>query len=250
MKIYLFSVSLLFCLFLFESCDSKGGKRLVGLEPEQLGSGNTKDGEQKIYSEDGKLQSIVEVKNGKANGRVRKYYADGKLRMDAIYKDGKKNGKCLYFYGNGIAFSQSNYVEGYKEGIEKRFYEDGKVMAHVLYKKNEVQPGLKEYRKNGTPIEYNISILISEVNHLTIDGTYKLVASLNDDKYTPNFFVTIFGEPGSRQQLEVSGKKGIYHVPVVRGSFFMKKLMFEVRFKTALGNEFITKKQHNLAIDG
>jgi hypothetical protein len=248
MKIFLFSV--LICLFLFSSCDSAGGKRLVGLEPEQISSGGIKDGKQKIYSEDGKLQSIVEVKNGKANGRVRKYYTDGNLRMDAIYKDGKKNGKCLYFYGNGIAFSQSYYIDGYKEGIEKRFYEDGKVMAHILYKKNEIQPGLKEFRKNGTLIEYNVSILITEVNHLTTDGTYKLVVRLNDDKFTPNFFVTSFGEPGSRQSLEVSGKKGIYHVPVVRGTLFMKKLMFEARFKTSLRNEFIIKKQHNVTISG
>lgn len=67
------SCLIVICLF-FSACDDLGGKKLIGIEPEQLSG--VKNGEQKIYSEDGKLQSIVEVKDGKADGRVRKYYRD------------------------------------------------------------------------------------------------------------------------------------------------------------------------------
>lgn len=240
------SCLIVICLF-FSACDDLGGKKLIGIEPEQLSG--VKNGEQKIYSEDGKLQSIVEVKDGKADGRVRKYYENGKLRMDAIYKAGRKNGKCIYYYENGKAFSQSNYVDGYKEGEEKRYYEEGQLFAVVNFKHNEVQPGLKEYRKDGKEIDHKVGLVIEEKDYLTINGTYIVKVSLTNNKYKPVFSVLFPSEKNAMMLLKNSGNAGVYEVPVVRGSFYMKKLIFQAKMKTTLGNDLIIQKPYNLAID-
>jgi len=249
MKILLSAFVMFAFIGLLNSCDTPGSKRLIGLDPDNLPAKGIEDGEQTVYSKSGKVESIVEVKDGKANGRVRKYYEDGKLRMDAIYKDGRKNGKCIYYYANGSAFSESIYADGYKDGEEKKYYEDGKLLAIQTYKKNKVQPGLKEYNKNGKAIKHDVSILVKEIDRSALEGVYRLVISLSDDSYRASYYVITPDKPESRQILKASGRSGVMEFYVSQGSFLMKKLLFEAECKTSKGNILILQKKYNLAID-
>jgi len=248
MKFRLFAIAAI-CMLAAISCDQLSSGKLVGVEPEDLSSKGVRDGEQKIYTASGKLESIVEVKNGKADGRVRKYYDDGKLRMEAIYREGRKHGTCIYYYGNGKAFTVSEYIDGYKEGEEKKYYEDGKLMAILMYKKGEEQPGLQEFRKDGTPLVKKQKLIISEKDRTALEGKFILTVRISDETVKPRYYVIYPDSPDLKQSMKTSGNAAILEIQAIPGTFMMKKLIFEAEYKTIRGNRMIIRQPYNLAID-
>jgi len=243
MKFLSFLSSLLFITFLFPGCNGNSGGK-AGLSGDTL-----KAGEKPVYYEDGKLHFIVESKDGKANGRVREYYPNGKIYMDAIYKDDHRHGKCTHYFKNGKPFSVSYYINGAKDSIETKYNEKGQVLALVPYKKDKVQPGLKEFKKDGTLIDENISLIISEVDHSSLEGKYYIHVSLSVPRKNVKFYASPQSDPSSREILRISGATGILEVPVSTNGFVMKKLIFEAEFKTAMGNTRRVQKLYNLSID-
>jgi len=208
-----------------------------------------KEGEKPVYTEKGKLHYIVTYRDGKANGRVREYYPDGRLYMDAIYKDGHRHGKCTHYFKNGKPFSISYYKNGAKDSIETRFYVSGEVFAYVPFKKNKVQPGLREFKKDGTLIEDNKSLIITEVDHTALEGKYFIYVSLPSPQKNVKFYASSASDPKSREVLKNSNGTGVLVVPISSEGFVMKKLLFEAEYKTAEGNTMRLQKYYNLAID-
>lgn len=249
MRFFVFFTAVLLSFYLLSGCKGNSDNRLVGVNPDQLSGDSLMEGEKSVYSENGKLRYIVEYKKGKANGRVREYYEDGKLYMDAIYKDGHRNGKCSHFYKNGKAFGVANYVDGLKDGIETKYYENGSVWAITTYRKNKAQPGLREFKKDGTEIIEDVKILISEVDHIALEGKYYIRVSLSSPRNNVKFYASPQSDPDSREKLRISGNYGILDVPVSSSRFVMKKLIFEAEYKTTRGNLMRIQKPYNLAID-
>ncbi|HNX44081.1 MAG TPA: hypothetical protein PLJ84_08905 [Bacteroidales bacterium] len=241
------SLSVVFLAFLLASCDDSG-KKYVGLEPEQIKEKNF-NGEKKIYTPEGKLRTIAEYKNGKVDGRVRKFFDDGKIYMDATYQNGLKNGKCTYYYTNGKPYTVTDYVNGYKEGVEKTYYQEGGLMAVANFRKNIIQPGLQEYKKDGKPIPVNTTIIISEVNHVRLDGTFRVQMRLSDKSVTPKFYIMEQSAPDKRQKVNMSNGTGTLVLNFNASSFVMKKLIIEAEYKTYRGNLMKIRKPYNLAID-
>ncbi len=249
MKSFLLFVTVILFACTFSSCNTKTEKRLVGIDPEDISSDTTLEGERSIYSKQDKLRYTVEYKKGQANGRVREFYEDGKMYMEAEYKDSQRNGKCTYFFKNGSPFSDCIFKDGLKEGLETKYYEDGKVFSLNTFQKGKVQPGLIEYNKKGTEILDKLSIVVTEVDHLSLDGKFFLQISLSNPDKDANYYASTPGETGPRQKLKKSGKKGILEIPVNSG-FVMKKLIFDAEYKTARGNDRRLQRTYNLAIDG
>jgi hypothetical protein len=208
-----------------------------------------KQGEKPVYTADGKLHFIVEYRDGKANGRVREYYANGKLYMDAIYKDDHRNGKCTHYFKNGKPFSVSYYINGAKDSIETKYSEDGRLLALVPYKKDKVQAGLREFKKDGTPVIEKTELIITEVDHSALEGRYYIRVSLSVPHQNVKFYASPQSDPDSRELLKVSGDAGILEVPVSPGGFVMKKLILEAQYRTAMGNTMRLQKFYNLAVD-
>jgi antitoxin component YwqK of YwqJK toxin-antitoxin module len=52
-----------------------------------------KDGEYKLWWDDGKLRQHCFYKDGKEEGEYKEYYHDGKLYKHCFYKDGKEDGE-------------------------------------------------------------------------------------------------------------------------------------------------------------
>ncbi len=232
---------------LLVSCENSEQK-YVGIEPEQIDAKNY-TGEKKIYTPEGKLLTIAQYKDGKVSGKVRKFFNDGNVYMDAIYTNGRKNGLCIYYYENGKPYTVSNYTNGYKEGIEKKYYEEGGLMAEIIYKKNQIQPGLKEFKKDGTPILYKIGITIREINHLNLDGSFGLEASLTDKNFKPVFYIFEQSTPQYKQKMKMANGVGRVDYNISSGGFLLKKLIVEAEFKTTRGNILKIQKNYNLAID-
>jgi len=245
MKIMNLFTTVLFIACLASACNNRSGQN--------AGNGQTAfdsatDGEKKVYYSDGKIQYIVEFKNGKANGRVREYDREGKLYMDAIFADGHRHGKCTHFYKNGNPFEVSNFVIGEKDGIESKYYENGKLLATIIYKKNKVQPGLKEYKIDGTEVIDDNELIIKEIDHVSKEGKYFFQVSLKNPKSIVDYYAAPQADPESRQKLSLSGNNGILEIPVKSKSFIMKNMIFQAEYKSKLGNTVrLEKLYHHVA---
>lgn len=243
MKCLPFFGPILFILYMISGCSGNSGGK------DGLAGDTLKEGEKPVFSENGKLHFIVEYKNGKANGRVREYYNDGKLYMDAVYKDDHRNGKCMHYFKNGKPFSVSYFKNGAKDSIETKFYETGEVLAYVPYKNDKVQPGLREFKKDGTPVDPDLGLIITEVDHTALEGKFFLRVRLSSPRKNVKFYASPQSDPDSREILKISGNEGILVVPVPPGGFILKKLIFEAEFKTAMRNPMRLQKLYNLAVD-
>jgi len=208
----LLSTALIFT-YLLSGCNGKSGTQ-AGLEGDTL-----KAGEKAIYSKNGKLQYIIESKDGKANGRVREYHTEGYLYMDAMFKDDHRHGKCTHYYKNGKPFSVSYFINGAKDSIETKYNIKGNVIALVPYKNNKVQPGLKEFANDGSEIVNDNSLIIRGIDHTLLEGKYILQVSLSKPKSRVTYFAAPQSEPEERQKLKTSGTYGIqefcYEKPAV-----------------------------------
>ena len=243
MKLLSFFSSLLFFAFILSGCNGNS-KGEGGTAADSL-----KAGEKAVYSENGKLHYIIESKDGKTNGRVREYYANGKLYMDAIYKDDHRNGKCTFYFKNGKPFSVCYFINGAKDSIDTKYNEKGDVLALVPYKKDKVQPGLKEFGKDGSEIINDNSILIREIDHILLEGKYILQISLAKPQSKVTYYAASKSDTNARQKLKTSGNYGIMEIPVSSGHFVMKNLLLEAEFRTKMGNLMVIQKEFKLAVD-
>ena len=249
MRLFLFFGAMLISISVLTGCKSNPDKNTAGINPEQVTGDSLPDGERKEYYPNGTIHYIVEYVNGKANGRVREYTPDGKIYMDAIFKDGHRHGKCAHFYKNGNPFEVSNYVNGEKDGIESKYYENGKLLATRIYKKNKVQPGLKEYLADGTEVNNENKLIIQGIDHTSLEGKYILKVSLAKPQSKATYYAAPKSDPGARQELKKSGDAGILEIPVSSKNFVMKSLLFQAEYKTRLGSIMCVEKNFNLAID-
>ena len=230
MKLLSFFSSILVFAFVVSGCNgnSKGDR---GTAADSL-----KAGEKAVYSENGKLHYIIESKDGKTNGRVREYYTNGKLYMDAIYKDDHRNGKCTFYFKNGKPFSVGYFVNGDKDSIETKYDENGRILALVPYKKDKVQPGLKEFNKDGSELIDNTSLVIKSVNQLSRGGKFYLRVSLSEPRRNVKFYASPQTDPDMMELLSMTGAEGILEVPVSTSGFKIKNIYIDAEYKTSMGN--------------
>jgi len=248
MKLNIFLGAVLFSLFILSGCKNKPEQSLSGVNPDQASGDSTLEGEKTVFYENGSVHYIVEYKNGKANGRVREYTPDGKIYMDAIYRDGHRNGKCIHYFKNGVPFGIANFVNGEKDGNETKYYNDGKVLATLVYKKNKIQPGLKEYRKDGTEIKDDTELIVKEVDHTARERKYFFQVSLSKPQKFVEYYVSPQTDPDNREKLKLSGDAGIMEIPVASRHFVMKDLIFQAEYKTQLGNTMRLQKLYRHSV--
>ncbi len=249
MKLFSFPALLFVLFFVVTACNNQQQSSQAGFDPDKVQDGKFKDGEQKINYPNGKLKYIVVYRNGKPNGQVKQFYDDGNLYMEATFKDGRRNGKCTYFSKNGKPFSVYTYVNGNREGEGIKYWPNGKVVSISIFKNDKVQPGLKEFYQDGTPVIFNTKIVITEVDRIALERKYYLKISLSDPKIDAKYYVSVLSEKAPRVLLPKSGKTGIYNVPIAGERFIMKKLVFDAEYQTSRGNTMRLQKSFNLAID-
>lgn len=230
MKLLSFFSSVLIITIIISGCKGNSGSQ-SGLSGDTL-----KATEKPVYAENGKLHYILETKDGKTNGRVREYTPDGKLYMDAIYKDDHRNGKCTHYFKNGKPFSVSFYINGAKDSIETKYSEDGRILALVPYKNGIVQPGLKEFKKDGSELIDNTSVVIKIINQLSRGGKYYLKVSLTEPRNDVKFYASPQTDPDMMKLLPMDGNEGILEVPVSSSGFVIKSIFIDAEYKTSMRN--------------
>ena len=126
------------------------------------------------YSPFGKVESVVEYKNGIKHGKSIDLEFDSKNNayvVECNYNNGKKDGKVITYYtvfGEMDIYSASNKLEseGYKgiitgkfkeeyykndilEGNTKEYYKNGQVKKEAIFREGKKEGTVKEYYENG-----------------------------------------------------------------------------------------------------
>jgi antitoxin component YwqK of YwqJK toxin-antitoxin module len=98
-----------------------------------------KEGEVKVYFENGELNEIRSYKRNVMNGTWLTYN-DKKIRIaEAHYINGKKDGKWFIWDDNGWLIYELEYTAGEKTGIWKNYDKNGNIVSERSYMKIENQ---------------------------------------------------------------------------------------------------------------
>jgi len=92
-----------------------------------------KDGEMRVYFENGKLNEIRHYKKNEMDGTWITYNENEVQVGLANYKDGKKDGEWKVWNDQGKMIYEMNYVNGEKSGTWKKFGADGQILSERTF---------------------------------------------------------------------------------------------------------------------
>ena len=137
-----------------------------------LAQGNSANGYNKFYYENGKLSSEGMMRDGKPDGYWKNYYKNGKLKiegnrknflLDSVwkfydekgrvnksisYKVGKKDGLSINYDTLGRMLSSEEYKADVRDGLAKTYYLNGKVKTIVKYVNGKQEGKQYEFTKD------------------------------------------------------------------------------------------------------
>jgi hypothetical protein len=203
------------------------------------------------YEKSGDLKSEITVKNNKKHGPAKKYYPTGELHTLVNYVENVKEGKTVWYYKNGTPYRITQYKKGKKEGIRKVYYENGNLQAEIPFKNNELQKGTKEFNMNGTLISDSRKIIFKDNNLIKFKDKFILKMELSKPSKKVEFFEEKISTNGSNILVPINTKNGVGIIEyfVRPGSYIMKILKIQAKYKTKLGNPVLISTSYNLAID-
>ena len=127
--------------------------------------GGKRDGEIKVYYENGNHMHTGHYKNGKQDGEWKHYYKKGNLKRTGYYKNGEQDGEWKHYYEDYDKDGKLMRVENYKDGEPEGRWEHYDVNIRVEhYIDGKPDRESEHYDENVRPIR----IEYLEVNY--IDG--------------------------------------------------------------------------------
>jgi len=134
--------------------------------------GKNREGEWKMYYENGRVKELGEYKNGKHESHWKTFFEDGTLKGEIEYTDdfgryteyyhsgkvlgegpktGNKNvGLWRYFAGDGTLLSEGEFVDGKKNGPWTNYYPSGKPASKGNYLGDEPSGKWEYFFEDGT----------------------------------------------------------------------------------------------------
>lgn len=92
-----------------------------------------KDGEMRLYYQDGKLNEIRHYSKNEMDGTWITYNEEEVQVGLANYKDGKKHGEWKVWDDKGNLIYEMNYVNGDKSGTWKKFKPNGEILSERTF---------------------------------------------------------------------------------------------------------------------
>jgi antitoxin component YwqK of YwqJK toxin-antitoxin module len=96
------------------------------------------NGTLKRYGYDGKLTSIVMIKNGVKDGVERWFDPEGRVIQTIPYVNGRIDGIRIAYYPNGDPMIETTYKRGFKNGPRTVYKKDGTIHQKLVYRDNEL----------------------------------------------------------------------------------------------------------------
>lgn len=154
-KIALSFLLLLFILFNLASCSESFRKKKINLNIDTV---IYKPGTRELFTGrwDDSLNGMritFDVVNGKKEGEFKIYYQNGKLQMSGQLKNNRNIGEWKYFYDNGNIESSGNFENDKPEGKWYWYYPDSTLRQTGYFRQGVREGTWKTYDKNGTLID-------------------------------------------------------------------------------------------------
>lgn len=111
-----------------------------------------------LFNEEGKLTATGLYASEKRIGLWKSFTNNGKLLSTENYKDGILHGQAITYFPTGEKHSESFFANGEKEGIETEYYRNGRKRCITTYHLGICHGEFKFWEEGG---------------RLTIDGKYK-----------------------------------------------------------------------------
>lgn len=94
------------------------------------------------------VKRVIEVRNGKEDGRTYDTYPNGSTSAEYFYKNGKKVGTHRGWYEDGTPRFHYEYSDGENHGEHWEWQPDGKIYSLFKYNRGKII-GQKVWRKDG-----------------------------------------------------------------------------------------------------
>lgn len=221
------------------------------LKASQYYVNDTLDDTTRIYHPDRRLKTIQIYKDKRRHGVWRDYNKSGGLYSEISFQDGLLHGpSAQYTYRTLKPKTKTNYHFGVKDGWEETFYPNGRPRCKVYYDKGVAGNGLEEWLENGTKIENDFEISVTERNETLLNGLLIYYIRLENPQPDDEVLHLVNPDkPGSGFPLKKNGDVFALEIPVSKGSFVMEKVTIAAYRKTAFNNTFVKTKIFNAASD-
>ena len=199
--------------------------------------------------DDGTISSVNQVDDqNKVHGARVTYYADGKtVYSRTTFTHGIKNGPFIRYYRNGQAFEHTSYAEGEKDGLTRKYYMSGQLMAEFVYDHGIVQPGLKEYTREGTLVTTYPEIIFNEENHLATHNRIDLIMSCSKKGIGVKYYLLESSEKLSDRIYLISERgSASMEFYVKPGETIDKIIRVAAEIPTELGNVYVRTLSYHL----
>jgi hypothetical protein len=103
----------------------------------------------RYYYPDGKLKCEYRTKYGEKDGECKVWYDNGQLWEQTTYIDDKINGEYKSWFYNGQITKQTTYVDGEKHGVHKEWWDNGKLWRQTTYVDDKVNGEYKRWYYEG-----------------------------------------------------------------------------------------------------
>jgi antitoxin component YwqK of YwqJK toxin-antitoxin module/thioredoxin-like negative regulator of GroEL len=133
---------------------------------------HVKDGEYTFYYDNGKMDKVVNFKNGTYNGKYKKYYENGTLNEESVMENGKVEGKEMIYFEDGKLHKEISYHGGKLDGPYTFYYNNGKTEETGTYRRDKKTGVAKRFTKEGwlyAETEYDDNVPVS-VKFMAADG--------------------------------------------------------------------------------
>lgn len=105
-----------------------------------------------------------DVINGIKNGEFRLYYENGKLEIKGNINNNLNEGRWQYFYESGQVESEGDFVNNLPYGLWKWYYRSGNLREEGKFLKGERIGEWKQYNERGEVIEERVFSLSDSIN--------------------------------------------------------------------------------------
>jgi len=169
-------------------------------------------GERRQYTDDGKLKTIINYKDGKKHGQSTLFHRDGKtILLTLPYIMGKREGTSKKYYEDGSIYSRTNYRNNLLHGTRHVYYRSGKLKSIVHYYNGHPGLGTEEYLTNGKKKDQ------INITHTIVGNELRLTTS--SDCIDTRFFIGSLIEDSylnalGNDVIELPKKDGYHYLPL------------------------------------
>jgi len=201
--------------------------------------------------ENGTVSSVNQVdENNRVHGIRATYYEDGTtLYSKQTFDHGKKQGPAVWYYTNGQIFKQSNFEDGKRHGLTRVYYKNGDLSAEFESEHGKVLPGLKEYRRDGTPVSSYPEVTFREMDLRAASNRVDLEISCTKKRSGVKFYI-LKEEQGSTDRIYLITKNdaALLQYYVKPGEALDEHIEILAEIPTELGNVLVKKYSYQLCL--